>query len=327
LAEPNDEKWVTEALGKVPAANKVPGAPADMVKTIGEKRDLLVQRITTDLGVDAKTAADLIDVEIVPALNKLASVKPPLFFIVTTPQKLRELTKNTQWGEPRYHYNRVSDSVAFDDQIAFSVDKEMDDTVLPSFYDPAANEENRMKDLRTALQSMDERVAGAAAGQVNTTLFSKLVGFTDKQFEAMKLKPDQEWFAKGASTYLAAGYLAAITGLPKESLLNDLVREDGFPVSMRSVELANPDQATKIQTALQPYYAIAKQRKATLVISKLVNDGGESVIANTIKAMRAKMPADGRALVTLITETTHVDLTNYVGLPAPKAATAPTAPR
>jgi hypothetical protein len=314
LAEPNDVAWVKQALTDTKAPPKNGVTPADMIQTLVDKRAALTKQMVTDLALmDDKAVNEFLDTKVIATLKKLDETRPPIFYLVITQDKLRDLTK-TGWGEPRYHYNGVANAAAVDDSLPFSIDKPMDDTILPAFYNDKDAADVRGKNLAAGLQNMDAQLLANGARQAPSAIFNLFVAFIqEKQIDPLKLKLDQSWLGSGVANFLAAKYTAVVTGVEKNSILAQLTSEPNvFPVSARSVDLAHPLDEASMKPAIVPYYKVSMQRKATAVVAVWVDQAGEAAIPRTLTAMRAKMPADGAALAKLIQETTGADLSKYL---------------
>jgi hypothetical protein len=314
LAEPNDVAWVKQALTDTKAPPKNGVTPADMIQTLVDKRAALTKQMVTDLALpDDKAVNEFLDTKVIATLKKLDELRPPIFYLVITQDKLRDLTK-TGWGEPRYHYNGVANAAAVDDSLPFTIDKPMDDTILPAFYNDKDAADVRAKNLAAGLQNMDAQLVANGARQAPSSIFNLFVSFIqEKQIDPLKLKLDQSWLGSGVANFLAAKYTAVVTGVEKNSILAQLTSEPNvFPVSARSVDLAHPLDEASMKPAIVPYYKVSMQRKATAVVAVWVDQAGEAAIPRTLTAMRAKMPADGAALVKMIQETTGADLSKYL---------------
>jgi hypothetical protein len=319
LCEPNDVSWVKQSLTDAkPAVTTGMLLPDAIVAGLKEKREGLIKQMVSNLALaDDKAVNAFLDGELVSKLNKLQAAKPPIFFLVTTQEKLADLTK-TGWGEPKFHYNGVAKAAAYDQNIPFSLDEEMDDTVLPIFYNEKDKDkdamEMRVKNFAALVQGLDTRLLGNAANQSNPLVFSAFLSFIqEKQIEPLKLRRDQAWLGMGISNFLAAKYTSVVTGVPNGKLLEALTSEENlFPVSARGIDLAKPLEESAMKKEAVPYYAVSMQRKATAVVAEWVHLAGESAIPDTLKAVKAKMPADGAALVKLIQDVTTTDLGKYL---------------
>src|SRR5258706_4102048 len=314
LAEPNDVAWVKQALTdtKPPPKNGI--TPADMIQTLVDKRAALTKQMVTDLALpDDKALNESRDTKVMATLKRLDDLRPPVFYLVITQDKLRDLTK-TGWGEPRYHYNGVANAAAVDDSLPFSIDKPMDDTILPAFYNDKDAADVRAKNLAAGLQNFDANLAANRTRQATPSVFNLFVGFIqEKQIDPLKLKRDQSWLGSGVANFLAAKYTAVVTGVEKNRMLQELTNEPNlFPVSARSVDLAHPLDEASMKASVVPYHTVSVQRKATAVVAVWIDQAGEAAIPRTLTALRAKMPADGAALVKVIQEATDADLSKYL---------------
>jgi hypothetical protein len=314
LAQPADVTWVRQALADVKPPAKQGVKPGDMIQALVDKRAALTKQIVTDLALpDDRGVNEFLDAKLVPTLKKLEETRPPVFYLVTTHDKLRDLTK-TGWGEPRFHYNGVANAAVFDDSIPFSIDKPMDDTVLPAFYADTVAVEQRVKNLSAGVQALDANIAANVARQANPTVFNLFVQFIqERHMDPLKLRRDQSWLAMGVSNFLATKYASVVTTVPKDQMVRELISEPQlFPVSARSIDLTRPVDEAAMKKELVPYYTVSMQRKATAVVAVWVDTAGEAAIPRTLTALRAKPPADGPALVKLIQDATGADLTKYL---------------
>jgi hypothetical protein len=314
LCEPNDVVWVKQALADVKPPQKAGVTPGDMIQTLVDKRAALTKQMVTDLALaDDKAVNEFLDTKLVTTLKKLDDTRPPLFYLVITQEKLRDLTK-TGWGEPRYHYNGVANAAAFDDNLPFSIEKPMDDTVLPAFYNPADAADVRGKVLAAGIQNLDTRLGAIVAGQANPSVFNLFVQFIqEKQMDPLKLRRDQSWLGMGVSNFLATKYTSVVTTVPKDNMIRELITEPNlFPVSARTIDLVHPLEESQMKPIAVPYYAVSMQRKATAVVAVWVEQAGEAAIPRTLTALRAKMPADGTAMVKVIQDATGADLSKYL---------------
>lgn len=324
LCEPNDVKWVTQALTDVKAPALPAGAPSNRAAAIKAKRDLLLQHLVTDLAlttdVDAKA---LIDDQLPFKLDLLDKTRPPLFYLVTTPARLRDIVKDG-WGAPQFRYVPLTDSVSFSKQIPFTPDKEMDDTVWPAIYDDKDKDEAaKVKGVTNLIQGMDANVLNTAAQQAGSLIFGQFVSFIqDRCVAPLNLKADQKWLGVGLTNYLGAKYSALVMDVKKEDLVNQLLAEpEVVPVSMRTVDLLHPADEKTMKEEMRPYYAVATQRKATFMVAIWAEQaGGDAGIPAVLKAVRAKLPEDGRALLAVVKDAGKVDMDKYFGITPPPAA-------
>ena len=315
LCEPGDVEWVRRALADVKPAVKPNPAVAEVLKNVADQRAALSRQVATDLALpDDRSVSEFLDGKLIPTLKKLDEVRIPLFFLVTTQNKLRDLTK-TGWGEPRFHYNRVADAAAYESAIPpLTIDRPMDDVVLPALYAPETPVDARTKSLTAGVQELDATVAAMVTRQVNPTVFSLVVQFLrERHLDPLKLRRDQQWLAMGVSNYLATRYAGMITGVPRENMLRELTTEpQGFPVNARSIDLLRPVDESSMKPELVPYYTTSMQRKSLAVVAVWVDQAGETAIPKTLTALRKQVPPDGPGLVKLVQEASGADLSRYL---------------
>ncbi|HEY7117390.1 MAG TPA: hypothetical protein VH475_12435, partial [Tepidisphaeraceae bacterium] len=300
--------------GDVKPPAKPAVTPGDMIQTLVDKRAALTKQIVTDLALpDDRTVNEFFDAKVIPTLKKLDETRPPIFFLVTTQDKLRDLTK-TGWGEPRFHYNGVANAAAFDDSLPFSIERPMDDVAVPAFYADNNPIDVRTKNLAGGIQNLDANIAGIVAKQANPTVFNLFVQFIqEKHMEPLKLRRDQSWLSMGLSNFLAAKYTSVVTTVPRDNMLRELTTEPQyFPVSARSIDLIKPVDEASMKAQIVPYYTVSMQRKATAVVAVWLDQAGEAAVPRTLIALRTKMPADGAGLVKTIQDVTGADLTRYL---------------
>jgi hypothetical protein len=332
ICQPNDVKWVTDALTAVKAPEAPPGAPSARVAQLKDKRELLLKNLKEDLALaDDAEAKALIDVQIPAKLATLEKTRPPVFYLVATEDKFQKLVQGG-WGAGQFRFVPLTGKIEMSGQIPFTPEKEMDDTVMPALFDEAkADEATRVKGLTNLIQSVDANVMNTAAQQAAQTVIAQFFTFVqDKVVAPLKLKDDQKWFGVGLTNYLGVKYGALALGMNRAELLKSVVAEpEAFPVSMRSVNLLNPDEAKTMREEIRPYYTVAAQRKATLVIAVWTEQaGGDTGIAKVLSEVRAKPPADAWALLGVIKDASKVDLAGlFGGKPAATAPAAPVAPK
>lgn len=315
LCEAAEAAWVKLALGEVKPPAKPNISPADVIKALPDKRAALAKQVATDLALtDDRSVGEFLDAKLIPTLKKLQEFRPPVYFLVTTQEKLKNLTK-AGWGEPRYHYNGVADAAAYDQNIAYTISTPMDDVVLPAFYTDAMATDARVKGLTAYVQEFDGRMAATSASQVTPATFSLFVEFLrERHLDALKLRRDQEWLVMGISNYLAVKYTSTVTGTTREEMLRDLVTEPrDFPVGARSIDLAKPSDESAMRPQLVPYYTQAMQRKSLAVVAYLAEQAGEGAIPKTLTALRAKAPpADAAGLVKVVQEASGMDVAKFL---------------
>lgn len=310
LCEPADKEWVSKALQAVKPATRPSTMPSDLITAASARRSELLKQMVADLGVaEEKQVSAFFDDKLLATLKKMQEVKPPVFFLVTTQEKLNKLCESG-WGEPRFHYNRVAGAASYSDNVMVSIDKEMDDNVLPAFYVEKDTPEQRIEKLSEGIHKLDNQLVTLIAGQSQPAVYNLIAQYIgETYFEPLKLRRDQLWVGLGITTYLTSKYTSAITGVSKQTILNGMTVENPrYPVSAKGIDLTRPLEESAMKKPAVPHYNQAMRRKATLAIMKMVEQGGETTIPTLMLALKNRPPADGPSLVKLVSETTKVDL-------------------
>ena len=310
---PDDAKWVRQGMEKVKPATRPTTMPSDLLKRLADNRAALIKQMVSDLALpDDKHVTDFVDNKLADALKKLENIKPPVFFFIVTRERLRDLTKSG-WGEPRFRYNRAADAASYDDNVMVSIDRPMDDSPLPVFYEANDKIEERVDGFAKMLSEFDTRLAGLVSRDSQTGVFNLFAQYLgDKHFEPLNLRRDQQWLSLGIVTYLSAKYSALITSIPKDQWLRGLLFENAQMLSSAPIDLTNPVAESAIKPALVPHYVQAMRRKGAAAVIKLVETGGESAIPKALIGVVQKKPADGKQTVQVIQQATGVDLTPHL---------------
>ena len=314
LCEPNDQAWVKRALADVKPATRPTTMPADVLQRIATNRAAVIKQIVTDFALSGdKELNAFFDDMLVPTMKKLDTVKPPVFFLVCTRDRLRDITK-AGWGEPRYHYNRVANEASYDDNVMLTIDRPMDDAVLPALYVETDPPETRAKNLSAGVQQLDAHLALQLSQQCQPAVFNMLADHIDKTvFVPLKLRRDQKWLELGVTGYFTAAYAGTLTPAPKDLWLKQMTFDSPrFPVSAKPIDLARPLEESAMRAVAVPYYNQAMRRKAVAVVMTWAQKGGDASVTKVLTAVRAKPPADGPALIKLIQDTAGVDLSKDV---------------
>lgn len=310
-----DIEWVKKALTEIKPATRPTTMPVDVLKKATAARAEVVRQMVADLGLaDDKDVNALFDEKILPTLKKLDEMKPPVFFLVLSHDQLRALCREG-WGEPRFHYNRAAGEVSYSDNVMLSIERPMDDSVLPFFSEEKDSPETRGKNLASGIQRLDFELANLIADQTEPAIFNLLTQhISSKSFDIPKTPRDQQWLAMGVTGYFAAKYAGMLTLEPRDLWLKMMTFEDArFPVSSKPIDLTKPLDPASMRPAAVPYYGQAMRRKAVAVVMKWAEKNGEASVTKAALAARAKPPADGAGLVKLIQEVTGVDLTKELG--------------
>jgi hypothetical protein len=308
---PEDLAWVKQAMEKVKPATKPATMPSDLLKRLADHRSALIKQMVSDLALpDDKHVSDFVDNKLADSLKKLDGLRPPIYFFVVTREKLRDLVK-TGWGEPRFRYNRAADAASYDDNVMVSIDRPMDDSPLPVFYEAKDKVEERVDGFAKMLGDFDARLATLISRDSQTGVFNLFAQYLgDKHFEPLNLRRDQQWLSLGIVTYLSSKYSALLTAIPRDQWLRGLMFEN--PQTMLSsapIDLTSPVAEASMKPAMVPHYNQAMRRKATAAVMKLVETGGESAIPKALIGVVKNKPADGKETVKVVQQATGVDLT------------------
>src|SRR5687767_2453138 len=113
IVEAADEAWVTTALGKMPATTKPATQPAVMLDKLRAERENIIRAMMADLATqDPVPLAKDYDTVLTPQLKALDALRPPVFYIVTAPERLSAIMQ-AGWEDPRFYYNRAANTVSF----------------------------------------------------------------------------------------------------------------------------------------------------------------------------------------------------------------------
>jgi hypothetical protein len=314
VCQPQDVAWVRQALGEVKPATRPTTMPADVLRRIKENRAAVTRQMVTDFAApDEKGPNRFFDDLLIPTLTKLDELRPPMFLLVCTQEKLRQLVADG-WGEPRFRYNRVANEVSYDDRISLAIDRPMDDNVLPAIYGEKDAAEAKAKRLTAQVQKLDLDLVRSIANESLPAVFNRLGQFIDEEYFApLKLRRDQLWLAMGVNGYFSGKYGSQLTGYARESWVRDVTYEDRrFPVSAGAIDLTHPVEESALKPGAGPYYAQAMRRKAVAAVVKWVEKAGEGSVTKVIVALRKGVPADGPGLVKLIKDVAGVDVSKDV---------------
>lgn len=310
ICMPADEPWVRQALQEAAPATRPSTLPIDLLERAKANRAEIARQIQQDLGFDDASVIDaMFDDKLLPMLRQFDELNPPIIYMPTTRDKLRELLRNG-WEDPRFYYNRAADDVQFRMAVNLTIDRAVDDTLLPAIYAPSDPIEQRKRVLIDSVQQSEAEIADAKSGRsqfLTQMAFVQLVN--DQAMKPLNLSPEQAWFGLGVSGFLAAKYAAPILGVPRAQLLEAMTFEHPRnPVKAATIDLMHPTPATELRERYVALYLDAMRRKSIGVVAGWVGQAGEDAIARTLAAMRQAPPADAGALVELIRQTTGADL-------------------
>jgi hypothetical protein len=314
LCQDADHTWVQHVLADTKPTTMPTTMPTDLVRLLTERRQLLKGRIAADLTLTDTTAVDkLIDQTLLPKAQKLQQLQVPVFYLVCSRSRLRELVRGG-WEDPRFHYNRAANEVYHDPRPVLYDDRPMDDTLLSAVYNDDMPQDARERGLSNVVRNYESAIASAIASHAQAVTQVALVEFIQKQAtEPMKLKPDQAWFGQGLETVLSSRYMADLTGADYEQVVGRLLRDrPGNPVRAATVDLLHPPDPATMRPEWVPAQEEAMRIRSSRVVHDLIAKGGQSAVPMCLSAIRVSPPADGPALVRLIAAATGVDLSSAV---------------
>jgi len=313
ICEPNEVAWVKTGLAEAETKAKKPeGGPATMLTNLKEKRAALAKQITEDLGLpNDKTVNEMIDTKVIPGLQKLDTIKVPIYYMVTSQDRLKIIVKDGWNFNERFHYNRLADAVALNESLTLSTEKPMDDQVRVLFFDPKVNDAKKNAEgLTNLILSQDSEIAVGIARQAFPMTFKVISDWIDETvFKSFNLPRNQKWVQLGIPAYLTTKYAASVTGLPRDQYLAEFFQEkEGTPVSANTIDLTKPIDEKDLNPAMKPFYDMAMLRKSVILVKALVDQSSDTAIGKIIAALRKGVPADDAGLVKTIKDATGVDL-------------------
>jgi hypothetical protein len=314
LVQPADEKWVRRVLDELEPTERPTTGPSDLIDNAIALRPQITAELVSILGLDSAERIDpIFDRRLIPTLELLSEMRMPVYFMVITRQRLRELVRGG-WDNPHYHYNRTAGEVAFNPSLLLTDEGTMPDLVWPFLVDETDPQEKREQELTQVVRNIEGRVIDTIAGRAHFLVYSTFLhGINQAALADLQLAADQQWLAVGLAGVLAARYGGQIIGSPYHEMFEQLVLEHPHtPVRVATVNLLNPPSPRDLRPQYVPHYIDAMRRQSLIVVNDLVTRGGDEAITKTLAAIRAEKPVDGEALVKLIREKTGVDLSEQM---------------
>lgn len=311
LCESADEAWVTTTLAKVNPTTKPATLPSTILQRLADQRDSIIRSLTTDLAMtDMVPIAKAYDTELTPAVRKLDEIRPPVFYIVTSTERLSAIMRNG-WTDPRYYYNRAADSVTFNPAGALDTEKPMDDVVFPAVYNPKDPPEKRSESLTLVITGVEAQISASIELRARIVVAQNFAAtINNVALEPLKLKEDQTWFGVGVASILGVKYTSMITGQSQQEMIQGQIFEHPQnPLKMSAIDLLHPTDLKTMREEAIPAYFDTVRRKSARAIQYMVEKAGEGSIPKAVAAVRDKKPLDGAAMVKVVQDATTVDLT------------------
>lgn len=314
VVEPADEAWVSQALQELAPTTRPTTMPSDLLDRLRAQRQQLAQRLTADLAIaDQAVVEKFLDEKLQPMLSRLEQLDPPLFYLVTTRQRLKQLLLDG-WSDPRFHYNRVADEVQFRPLVQLSTGREADDVVLPVIYRPEDSIEARSRTLAELVRQNEFHLARSISTRA---MIQTQIAFADfvasEALGPLNLKEDQRWLGVGLAGILSSHYLAELSGMHAEEIIQMITRDDPRNrIRPATIDLLHPVAASQMRReAIAPYYD-AYRRKSARVVKLWIERAGMATVPRTLLALRDNPPADGQSLLKQIQQLSGVDLSQEV---------------
>jgi hypothetical protein len=317
IVEPADEPWVRKTLETMAPTTLPSTMPSNLIEKLAANRDALRAALIADLAIADPAAVDKFFKEtLTQQLARYDEIAPPLFYMVTSGPRLKQLVKEG-WSNPRFYYNRAADDVQMSRAVNLSSEGPGDDVLIPVIVSPDEALDGKQKKLLDAIHTIEAELALKISQHSQASTQVAFITFiANEVLEPLKAKPEQEWFGVGVSNMLSARYLAQLNGMDYRAILADMTGDlhpRVNPMRPATVDLLNPTPLSDMRPEAIPYYVDAYRRKATRVVSSWSVRAGEGAIAKVLTAMRQQMPADGPGLVKLIQQTSGIDLTLELG--------------
>ena len=314
ICEPGDKDWVVKALDELQPSARPTTMPSDLADTLGLKKDDLLKQMTRDLGLtDTAPTAKLFSEQVIPDLNKMADIRPPMFYLVCPKKKLLDLMKGG-WTDPRFHYNRVADDVAVYSNVDLSIQHAIDDVLIPALYDPDATPEKKRQMLQKQVDQNEANIAASLSMQGMIMLQTGLVAaIDDAAIKPLALKPGQEWLGIGVEGLYSTRYMTQMNGMRNEDLLHILTDDDPRnPIRASTVNLIHPLKPEQLRPGYDGAYVDALRRRSVIVLNNLLQRTGPEALPKILAAVKKVQPKDPEGLLEVIKQTTNVDISRDV---------------
>jgi hypothetical protein len=314
LVEPADEAWVSQTLEAVQPTTMPTTMPSDLLGQIKASRAQLRARVMKDLAISDPAVVDkFFSEKLEPLLQRFDDINPPLYYLVTSREKLKELLK-AGWSDPRFYYNRVADNVQFSPAINLTTEGEADDVVLPAVFDATDPPDKKRESLTKLVHDAEAGVANSVSGRAMSVMQLAFVDFIYVEaIKPMNVNTQTEWFGLGLSGIVSSRYVSQITGINLDLFLQNMTTDNpGNPIRSTTIDLLHPTPQTEMRPMAAPAYADAYRRKAARVVALWTKKAGDDAIPKTIAALKQSKPADGETLVKQIQQASGVDLSQDV---------------
>lgn len=314
ICEPGDREWVQQKLSAADATTRPSTMPSDLFTRWEATKAQVAAQMAADYAMDdAAPFAKQLDESVTPELRKLQAFVPPLFYLVTSEARLKELLKADQWTSRDFVYNRLADEIAYRQSISLTLDRPMDDTVTAAFYEPADDQAARSTRLARALDSahheVDQVISGRAMFFVHGSLIDAVVQVI---FKPMALPRDQQWLGVGLAGATSADYAETVIGSPRKEFILMLCSElRNNPIKISTINLLDPMEPAALKRQYAAAYADSYRRKCVLATLRIL-DKNRAALPELMRSLRKTPCKSGQELLERIKQVTGADLADAV---------------
>jgi len=305
-----DDAWVKPVLASVPAATRPATMPSDVISALQQRRSELTSQILQDLALDDRKGVDeFIDGKLLPALARGVSLKPTVYYFPATRENIADLL-DAGWSDPRFHYIRFAHDVSYSSILRVPLDGPTDDLVLWVEIHDGDAPATRGDALAGEIKRYEDAIANhCSMFAMNQTEHLLEVFIHEKVFVPLKLPARLGWVDFGASNVFAVKYAALLTGVPRQTWIDQLIGRPDERRPFVRLDLINALDPAQIRPEYLAAYDQALLPKGALVIHSLLTKAGEGALAKVLPAWRAHAPQTPQELIQSVQAATGVDLT------------------
>jgi hypothetical protein len=305
---------VRQALESLQPTTMPTTMPSDLLGQLKVSRKQLAAKMAKDLAIgDPAIVEKFFTEKLEPVLTRFDEINPPLYYLVSSREKLKELLK-AGWTDPRFYYNRVADSVQYSSAINLTTEGAADDILLPAVFDASDSIEKKHEALTNLIHAAEAGVAQSVSGRSMSVAQLTFVDFIyDQAIKPMSLNQQTEWFGVGLAGVLSSRYVSQLTGINLDMFLRNMTGDDPRnPIRSATIDLLHPTPQSEMRPQAAPFYGDAYRRKAARVVVNWLNKAGDDAIPKTITALKQSKPQDGQTLLKQIQQASGVDLSDDV---------------
>ena len=316
LCAPQDKAMVLEAMNTFTPATGPTTMPAELLARLEQNREAVLKAMGQDFAIkDISAVRERLGTELDGELKKLNDFHPPVFYLVTTEARLKQVLRGDGWKCPGLYYNPLADTLVPTTRIRMTTERPMDDAVLPVLLAADEDAGKRGERVRNAVRESQREIQEMVSGRA---MFVTQVSFVEvvmkEVFASLKLPLDQDWLGIGLAGVTSADYAQSIIGSEKKELLLLLAAElRQNPLKIRSIDLLHPVEPGALRKQYVAAYADAFRRKSMRAVIKMLKGDGRSKLPALITSLREKPCVSGQELVARIRSVVGVDLTGDLG--------------